>query len=368
MTSETSTFSVGTDVTDTDDGSAPPGTSGWSMALIKTLMEVIIGALGIITNGIVIFVLMRTPALKKHTTNLYIINQSLIDMVVSFILLLITQVDSDIPKNLTGLGGSVLCFLWVTRMLLWGPMLASNYNLVVMTLERYISIARPIWHKNHVTKTRVRMSLAIPWVFGLAYEGTVKFATTKFTNGICLLFQFPNMGSGRAVGIMYVIVQYIIPLAVFSFCYGHMVTYLRLRVRPIEQTSGENKGQGKRYNPMERARRNVIKTMFVIALGFILCWTINEIYFLLYNLGFNVDFASILYHASALLVFVNCTINPFIYAFKYEQYQKALLAILGRAPKVGIWFHTADSSSTASRAMNLETTRTRDGGQEQGNP
>jgi hypothetical protein len=45
----------------------------------------------------------------------------------------------------------------------------------------------------------------------------------------------------------------------------------------------------------------------------------NQIYFLMHNLGFVVDFTSSFYNFTVIMVFVNCCVNPIIYTVKYEQ-------------------------------------------------
>ena len=72
------------------------------------------------------------------------------------------------------------------------------------------------------------------------------------------------------------------------------------------------------------ARRNTIKTFLLISMCFIICWGSQEVYYLMFNLGFNADFNGTFFKFSVIMAFVNCTINPFIYLMKYQDYQKAL--------------------------------------------
>ena len=44
----------------------------------------------------------------------------------------------------------------------------------------------------------------------------------------------------------------------------------------------------------------------------------------MFNLGYEMDLTSPVYHTSILLVYVNCTINPFVYLIKYDPYKAAL--------------------------------------------
>ena len=76
------------------------------------------------------------------------------------------------------------------------------------------------------------------------------------------------------------------------------------------------------------ARRNTIKTLLIVGLCFIICWSQNEFFFLIYNFGYPLDFNSTYYHFTVLMVFLNCTVNPFIYLYKYKDYRIALRKFL----------------------------------------
>ena len=49
----------------------------------------------------------------------------------------------------------------------------------------------------------------------------------------------------------------------------------------------------------------------------------------MYNLGYELDYNGAYYQFTALMVFLNCTVNPFIYLIKYKDYQEALRKFLG---------------------------------------
>ena len=74
------------------------------------------------------------------------------------------------------------------------------------------------------------------------------------------------------------------------------------------------------------ARRNTIKTLLIVGCCFIICWSQNQIVYLMFNFGYNLDWNSDYWHFTNLMVFLNCTVNPFVYLFKYIDYQVALKA------------------------------------------
>ena len=72
------------------------------------------------------------------------------------------------------------------------------------------------------------------------------------------------------------------------------------------------------------ARRNTIKTLLIVACCFIICWSQNQTIYFMYNCGYDLDFNSTYFQFTIVMVFLNCTINPFIYLIKYRDYQEAL--------------------------------------------
>ena len=72
------------------------------------------------------------------------------------------------------------------------------------------------------------------------------------------------------------------------------------------------------------ARRNTIKTLLIVAYCFIICWSQNTILYFMYNCGYDINFNTAYYEFTILMVFINCTVNPFIYLINYRDYQEAL--------------------------------------------
>ena len=74
----------------------------------------------------------------------------------------------------------------------------------------------------------------------------------------------------------------------------------------------------------ELARKNTIKTLLIVGLCFIICWSQNQVRYLMFNCGYDLNFKSTYYQFTVVMIFLNCTVNPFIYLIKYRDYQEAL--------------------------------------------
>ena len=77
-------------------------------------------------------------------------------------------------------------------------------------------------------------------------------------------------------------------------------SYLGTGITPYEV---ENKLNSK----FLKVRQNTIKTVLLVGICFVVCWGNDEIYYLMYNLGYNADW--------------NRTVNPFVYLFSFQDYQ-----------------------------------------------
>jgi len=94
--------------------------------------------------------------MRNHITNLYIINQSLIDASVATFLFLTTLLQDDRqPRTPGNWADEALCRLWFTKMPLWGLLVSSTYNVVSLTVERFLAIVYPFWYRAWYSRRRV---------------------------------------------------------------------------------------------------------------------------------------------------------------------------------------------------------------------
>ena len=158
----------------------------------------------------------------------------------------------------------------------------------------------------------------------------------------CLLYIFwPSPLFKNAYGVFIFFITFLTPLMIFIFCYGRIVWILTRRIG-----SGLS---GPKNNKFELARTNTIKMLLLVVLGFVICWSSNAIYYLMHNLGFSVNWNSTFYKFTVVMTFLNCTINPFIYLAKYQDFQTALTSSCGcrKSLKPGDFDQESDKGSVS---------------------
>ena len=177
----------------------------------------------------------------------------------------------------------------------------------------------------------------------------------------------------KAFGILVIFFQLFIPFIILVFCYGNITWMLSRRINTdMTDTNVDNNGvssecqspthvssSGKRKqladvhkDKFQLARRNTIKTLLIVDCCFIVCWSQNQVLYLMFNLGYNLDWNSGYYHFTVLMVFVNCTVNPFIYLIKYQDFQIALREFIKCQSSSQDEFQSQNSLSSVSALTN----------------
>ena len=160
-------------------------------------------------------------------------------------------------------------------------------------------------------------------------------------NGFCMLYSvWPNVLTSQIVGVYLFCVALSIPVFILIFVYGRIASVLSGKLNndilTDRQRTEYNQHEKKqvdsatemRMKNYELARRNTLKTLTLVAACFVICWTGNQVWLLLFNFGFQVDWDSPGYQFLVLMICVNCVINPFIYLIQYKEYQRAIQTLL----------------------------------------
>ena len=181
--------------------------------------------------------------------------------------------------------------------------------------------------------------MGLQW--GIYFNQTFIF---QVIDGVCrVMTLWPSDEMRRAFGIGLMFIQFFIPFFVLIIFYGKIVWALTRRINTdimkpksaISQsenvsnsavneakTSPQATDTGK--DMFQLARRNTIKTVLIVGLCFIICWSQNQITYFMYNCAYDLNYNITYIQFTVLMVFLNCTVNPFIYLIKYRDYQEAL--------------------------------------------
>ncbi|XP_006817543.1 kappa-type opioid receptor-like [Saccoglossus kowalevskii] len=295
-----------------DRGSQTP------LSLIDKNLDIcrgVIAVIGMLANGFVIYVFLRVRFLRS-ITNLFLINQSAIDCLCSAFLVAMKFIPISWPLQF-GAFNDFICKIWVSEYLMYGLIVASTMNLVCVTIERYIGIVYPLFHRGYFTDRKAKIMIVFVWAWGYACE-LVWMIVNGAEDGICMM-HFPSTTYLHFNGFWFITVIFILPVTIMLYAYIHM--FISLRHKNINIANVEASG---RTVKMEKARRNVIKTLATVFIMYIICWLPEQAMYFQYCVGIPVDLTGIKFNVALLLINCNMIVNPFIYTIQYNQFKQGV--------------------------------------------
>ena len=133
-------------------------------------------------------------------------------------------------------------------------------------------------------------------------------------------------------GVTMVCIKYIGPVVILIYCYGRIAWILTKRIDyNLKTTTSTSEVKDAIKLKFLKARNNTIKTVLLVGICFIICWVNDEVYYLMYNLGYEADWNGTYFKFCVAMIYLNCTVNPIVYLLSYQDYHKALREFCSRS-------------------------------------
>lgn len=193
-----------------------------TVSYVVKIAYITIGVLGIVTNLVVIYVIVKNKKMRQHAPDLFLLNQSVADFwTAAFIIGFALSV--DVHVQFYGTQGDFVCRVWTTGMTVWIGLLASEYNLVALSIDVYFEIVYPVRHKLLFNRRTAGCCIAAVWMWSLVWNTIIFVPQSGLESNICLSFyNFTSYVAKPALGLFNLVLKVIIPLSVFLFCYLSM--------------------------------------------------------------------------------------------------------------------------------------------------
>ncbi|XP_022109111.1 beta-3 adrenergic receptor-like [Acanthaster planci] len=326
------------------------------------VVQTVVGVLGIVGNTTVCVVIYKVQSM--HTmTNAFIFNQAVVDFLASVVFLLSANIPLPVSYP-TGPAGVLICRLWTSTFALWFFLSTSTFNLMMLTLERYLAIVFPFRYQALFGRVQATLAIVFVWLFG-SIVGTYAAFTVINQGDKCV----DNVVTGSQIfGVLVFTIQFFLPLVIMLVAYTHIAVTLKrsaAKVAPLPRPRPAGESAQTRTGPSQgetqdgslmKARRNTFKALLLVFVAYVICWSPNEIIFFLFNFGWFTAMGGPLHVVSLAFVTANSCVNPVIYALKYRSFQAGLRQILGRGRRLGE--SASLGGSSAQPRITLQTVNT----------
>ena len=179
-----------------------------------------------------------------------------------------------------------------------------------------------------LTNTRLHLIMTSCWAFAFVFNIPLvlvrKHNKSHAETGFFCKSNWPSKNWAIAYSYMWVFVVGVIPLGLMLALYGGVVHNLWFNQKHV--TDEAQKARLKN-------RKRVTKTLIILTFLFPLCWFPNLLINTISYYANDRDLLSTGYLASELLVLLNSTVNPFLYAIHSKQFRKAIKNIVYCYPR-----------------------------------
>ncbi|XP_071942220.1 histamine H2 receptor-like [Antedon mediterranea] len=281
------------------------------------ILRFVLVCIGIVLNTGVIVVFLYIKMYKKSLLHGLIFQQSFLDLFVCCMFLIFYN--QDAPDGTRA--GRGFC---KGRALYWFGVIASIYNLVMITFERYIAVVHPITYRNRNIGGRSNVFYTIPYIIGvlISFHLVVLSEVNKQQKSECVMY---TKEFGLLSGILLFVFVFFFPVCFMIFCYCRIVFQIGLRQRSRENRQHAPGLSRKKYVSV---KRNLVFTMLIVVVAFIITTAPNFILYLTYAICQCFDFSAMVKNGITILIgTLNMCVNPIIYGAKMEDFKNGVREI-----------------------------------------
>ncbi|XP_022084575.1 RYamide receptor-like, partial [Acanthaster planci] len=162
----------------------------------------------------------------------------------------------------------------------WSLYVTSAYNLVAISMERYLATCQPVIHRNKLTPKRLKVLMVAVWLCGWLPEAHLVPISYQ-ANDSCEA-SWPSPAVQAVSGVAIAVWEFVVPLVIMIFAYTKIILelYKCSKARVGDNNDAQN-------NMLSKANKNVTKTLFVMAVFFAICWEPTDVSYILFHSGLN---------------------------------------------------------------------------------
>ena len=279
------------------------------------ILSILVSTPAVVTNFLLLVTIFRDPSrnqpLWASPVTLLVVNLAMCDLLTGAIpgycsLYYDIAIITGQPKQ------ELLGVKTVTTVAAIVANIVSSCTITSMSLDRLFAVSSPHQYTARVTKAKIKVFIAVVWIYSLLFSSLGQIGV-----------------SVTVVVILYCHIHVSVPLIILPVVYWKTYRALRLHNNQVRNLVDGRE----RIDFVHRRRERKMVTAFLLVLisfyvPFVPQYIAQNIFLLSPSLAERSSFRLFLY-ASNKFVFLNCTLNPFIYAWRIPKYKRAFLAVFG---------------------------------------
>ncbi|KAM4601223.1 chemerin-like receptor 1 [Polymixia lowei] len=269
---------------------------------MSVVIYCVVFLVGTVGNGLVIYV--TGFRMKKTVNSIWFLNLAIADFIfTAFLIFMIIYVS----RGYNWPFGDIMCKLSSIVNVI--NMFASIFLLMAISLDRCLSTWVVVWAQNKRTPLKAQFICVVIWLAALACSLPygISRKVVEYNGLLICVYNSPSVDI-RSLTVARFVLGFLIPFLVIT------VSYIAIGVRARRLHRGR--------------KRKSLRIIISIILAFFLCWLpFHVLQLIQFNIQYNSALGSFLKIAvplSITLAYVNSCLNPILYVFMCDEFQKKL--------------------------------------------
>ncbi|XP_068708674.1 adenosine receptor A1-like [Montipora foliosa] len=184
--------------------------------------------------------------------------------------------------------------------------IVSAYHVLLLTIDRYFALAKPLKYRTIITKKRVLLGSSAIWILCCS------------SAALCL-----TVGEGSLLIPLLILATSIFLSSegislVYAVTLANLVSYYKKRMKDAENSPSNQL-------ILYQREKKVFLVIFSVILAFCICyfpWVVVQLIFL-FCLSCHANYRAVMVsrHVAILLLFVNSSLNPLLYSWRFSKFQ-----------------------------------------------
>ncbi|XP_036593160.1 melanopsin [Trichosurus vulpecula] len=300
----------------------------------------VVGFTGVLGNLLVIYTFCRSRSLRTPA-NMFVINLAISDFFMSFTQAPVFFASSLYKRWIFGEKG---CEFYAFCGALFG--ITSMITLMVIALDRYLVITRPLASIGVISKKKTGLILLGVWLYSLAWSLPPFFGWSAYVpEGLltsCSWDYTTFTPSVRAYTMLLFCFVFFIPLTVIIYCYIFIFRAIQDTNKAVQNIGSSESMASPRHCQRMKNEWKMAKIALVVILLYVLSWAPYSTVALVAFAGYSHILTPYMNSVPAIIAKASAIHNPIIYAISHPKYRMAiaqnfpcLRALLGiRHPRI----------------------------------
>ncbi|KAM9495416.1 trace amine-associated receptor 13c-like [Clarias gariepinus] len=215
------------------------------------------------------------------------------------------------------------CICWIITSFFLGNL--SIYNIALIAVDRYLALSNPFFYTNTITKRTMCIVVYLHWCLCLGYV-IAFFCTNENLMSMALcpgqcFYYFNEVWS-----VIDLIHTFIFPLSVIIILYSQVFMIAKKHVTAIRELNNHARPKTQKITShLMKSERKAAKVLGILVSVFLICLLPYFIYSLL---GGVIEVKFETFQKVLIILYLNSTINPIIYALFYPWFRRCIKLII----------------------------------------